>query len=132
MLSVKSPQFSNCPYAKCHFIDPSLTGLALPSQPSLPLSTTTNPILDCRGKGTKRTFHRPFYSRLLKSALTTVRIQGPTFSSRMPAGELKSSQKLLNELELQSPIKLACLSKSCTVALTKSKVPDAINSPSSK
>jgi len=29
VLSVKSPQFSNCPYAKCHFINPSLTGFGL-------------------------------------------------------------------------------------------------------
>jgi len=29
----------------------------LQSQPSLPLTTTTNPSLDCRGKGAKRTFH---------------------------------------------------------------------------
>jgi hypothetical protein len=37
VLSVKSPQFSNCPYAKCHFIDPSLTGFG-PAEPTVAAS----------------------------------------------------------------------------------------------
>ena len=66
MLSVKSPQFSNCPYAKCHFIDPSLTSFVLQSQPSLPLFPTTNPSVVCSGNRTKRTF---YYLNLLISLL---------------------------------------------------------------
>jgi hypothetical protein len=122
VLSVKSPQFSNCPYAKCHFLGPSLTGLVLPSQPSLPLSTTTNPILVCRGKGTKRTFRHPFTISLLMRGSFPSKPSYGSSVTRLTKGETCLNRQVLAQTKGVFPRPMNMKQKSHLKSLVKVKL----------
>jgi len=110
VLSVKSPQFSNCPYAKCHFIDPSLTGFVLQSQPSLSLSATTNLSLLCSGKGTKRTlFSKTTFSLLMRHTTRSSRTVEPVvlaYILKSQGVHVTTAQKLLGHSDVKVTLKV--------------------------
>ena len=75
MLCVESTELCDGPHAgtcrgcrllKCHFGTSFITGLVFQRHPSVPLLPTTDPMLDCSGEGTKRTFHPVCRLRLIK------------------------------------------------------------------